>query len=230
MERTPDAVAVCCDQQSLTYRELNEQANRLAHYLQKRGIGPGNLIGIYLERSLAMMVALLAVQKSGAAYVPIDPAYPADRIGFMLEDAQAPLLLTEKSLLDSVPPHAGEALCLDSDAARWAEESVTNPSSQVTPEDLVYVIFTSGSTGRPKGVQVRHRAVVNLLSCMVRELDMGEHDVVPALDDLRLIDRSAIVEMGHPTGALEASERLTSHIGSVDSLESPKSYTVVRWC
>ena len=181
VKRAPDAVAGCFEDQSLTYRELNERANRLAHYLQKRGIGPGRLIGIYLERSLAMMVALLAVQKSGAAYVPMDPAYPADRIGFMLEDAQAPLLLTEKSLLDSVPPHAGEALCLDSDAALWAQESVTNPSSQVTPEDLVYVIFTSGSTGRPKGVQVRHRAVVNLLSCMARELDMGEHDVVPAL-------------------------------------------------
>src|SRR3989454_2982757 len=181
VRQTPHAVAVCCDQQSLTYCELNEQANRLAHYLQKRGIGPATLVGIYIQRSLAMMVALLAVQKTGAAYVPIDPAYPADRIGSMLEDAQAPLVLTEKSLLDSLPPHAGEALCLDSDAALWADESVANPNSTVTPEDMVYVIFTSGSTGRPKGVQVRHRAVVNLLSCMVRELDMGEHDVVPAL-------------------------------------------------
>jgi amino acid adenylation domain-containing protein len=181
VERTPDAIALSFENQSLTYQKLNEQANRLAHYLQKRGIGPATLVGVYVQRSLAMMVALLAVQKSGAAYVPIDPAYPADRIGSMLEDAQAPLVLTEKSLLDSLPPHAGEALCLDEDAACWAQESAANPGSNVAPEDLLYVIFTSGSTGRPKGVQVRHRAVVNLLTCMAREMSMGESDVVPAL-------------------------------------------------
>jgi len=179
--RTPDACAVSFDDQSLSYRELNEQSNRLAHYLQKRGIGPGNLVGVYIERSLEMMVALLAVQKAGAAYVPIDPGYPPDRIGFMLEDAQPPVLLTQEFLLAGLALQSGDVLCLDRDRSLWMSESAADLTSAVTPENLVYVIFTSGSTGRPKGVEVRHRAVVNLLASMASILNMGEKDVLVAL-------------------------------------------------
>lgn len=184
-EKTPDAVACLLPgdtaehDQYLTYSELNRRANQLAHALQKRGAGPGKRIGIFIERSIEMMVGLLAIQKSGAAYVPLDPAYPTERIRLTLEDAQVALILTEESLLPYLPERHREVLCLD--LAEINKESVSNLGKTACPEDSVYVIFTSGSTGRPKGVQVPHRAVVNLLSFMGRELGMGPDDVFPAL-------------------------------------------------
>jgi amino acid adenylation domain-containing protein len=179
--RTPDAVACVFEQDQLSYRELNERANQLARYLKHRGVGPGQKVGVYVERSLAMMVSLLGVQKSGAAYVPLDPAYPAGRIRLTLEDAQAPVLLTESSLLESLPANGSEIICLDRDGPDIAQQDRANPPNEAGPEDLIYVMFTSGSTGRPKGVQVLHRAVVNLLSCMKQQLRMGPDDVFPAL-------------------------------------------------
>src|SRR5262249_24591989 len=121
------------------------------------------------------------IQKSGAAYVPLDPAYPAERIRLTLEDAQVALIITEESLLPELPGHDQPVLCLDRDWPEIEPESVSNPGQTACPEDIVYVIFTSGSTGRPKGVQVPHRAVVNLLDFMGRELRMGPDDVFPAL-------------------------------------------------
>jgi len=179
--KTPDSIAVTFDDQSLTYRELNERSNRLAHYLRKRGAEPKKLVGIFVERSLEMMVALLAVQKTGAAYVPLDPAYPPERLRFMIEDGQFHLLVTQEALLDSIPGHNAQVVCFGRDEKQWLTESPDDPTSAVTPEDLVYVIFTSGSTGRPKGVQVPHRGVVNLLTSMGRALRMGESDTVVAL-------------------------------------------------
>ncbi len=181
VERAPDAVACVHDGQSLTYAELNQRANQLAHFLKQRGVGPGQRIGLFVERSLPMMVGLLGIQKSGAAYVPLDPSYPAERLRLTLDDAQVPVLLTQESLSSSMPEHQAEVVCLDSDWRKIAAHSVANPKSGATPEDLVYVIFTSGSTGRPKGVQVPHRAVVNLLTFMAAELRMGPDDVFPAL-------------------------------------------------
>ena len=180
-ERTPDAVACVFENDRIKYRLLNERANQVAHFLQKRGVAPGQRVGIYVERSLNMMVGLLGIQKSGAAYVPLDPAYPAERLRLTLEDAKVLILLTQQSLLNEMPEHSAEVVCLDRDWPQIAQESASNPISDVRPEDLVYVIFTSGSTGRPKGVQVPHRAVVNLLSFMARELRMGPDDVFPAL-------------------------------------------------
>jgi len=179
--KSPNAVAVAFDDQSLTYRELNERSNRLAHYLRQRGAKPKTLIGVYVDRSLEMIIALLAVQKTGAAYVPLDPAYPAERLRSMMEDGQFPLLITQESLLRSIPVPSDEVVCLGRDNKRWEAENSNNLDSEVSPEDLVYVIFTSGSTGRPKGVQVPHRAVVNLLTSMGRELRMGEKDTLVAL-------------------------------------------------
>ncbi len=181
VERAPDAVACVHDGQSLTYAELNQRANQLAHFLKQRGVGPGQRIGLFVERSLPMMVGLLGIQKSGAAYVPLDPSYPAERLRLTLDDAQVPVLLTQESLSSSMPEHQAEVVCLDSDWRKIAAHSMANPKSGATPEDLVYVIFTSGSTGRPKGVQVPHRAVVNLLTFMAAELRMGPDDVFPAL-------------------------------------------------
>ena len=180
-ERTPDRLAVSFEGQSLSYRELNQESNRLARYLAQRGIGPGSLVGVYLERSLEMMVTLMAVEKAGAAYVPIDPAYPAERIAFMLEDARPAVLVTEESLAGALRQAAGEVVCLGRDRGLWQGESAANLSTAVSAEDLVYVIFTSGSTGRPKGVEIRHRAVVNLLTAMAGILKLTEDDVLVAL-------------------------------------------------
>jgi len=180
-ERTPDAVACVFDGQRLTYRELNQRANQLARFLKKRGAEPGQRIGIFVERSLRMMVGLLGIQKTGAAYVPVDPAYPPARISTMLEDAAVRALLTEHDLLTSVPSLPAEIICMDSDWDAINRESPANFISGTTPEDLVYVIYTSGSTGKPKGVQVPHRAVVNLLTSMGEHLQMGPSDVFPAL-------------------------------------------------
>lgn len=196
-ERTPEAIACMLPgetepgdgmvpgrgngDQQLTYSELNGRANQVGHYLRQRGIGPGQRVGVYVERSLQMMVALLGIQKSGAAYVPLDPAYPSERVRLTLEDAQVSVVLTQQALLAALPEHQAEVFCLDTDWEKIARQSRSNFSSGATPKDLVYVIFTSGSTGRPKGVQVPHGAVVNLLSFMAQELRMGPRDVFPAL-------------------------------------------------
>ena len=180
-ERVPNAVACVFENEQLTYRELNKRANQLANYLKKRGVGPGQRVGIFVERSLDMMIGLLGIQKSGAAYVPLDPFYPAERIRMVLEDAQVPVLLTQQALLNSMPPHAAEVISLDSDWPQIARENSSNLACSAKPEDLIYVIYTSGSTGKPKGVQVPHRAVVNLMASMAHELSMGPDDVFPAL-------------------------------------------------
>ncbi len=179
--KTPEAIACVFAEQQISYSELNRRANQLAHYLQKHGARPGKRIGIFVERSLEMMIGLLGIQKSGAAYVPLDPSYPVERLRLTLDDAQVKVLVTQESLLGSMPEHQAEVLCLDRDWNRIAQEPSVNPVSGATPEDLVYVIFTSGSTGRPKGVQVPHRAVVNLMTFMADELRMGPNDVFPAL-------------------------------------------------
>jgi amino acid adenylation domain-containing protein len=168
VERTPDAIAVVCEERCLTYRELNIGANRLAHYLRKRGAGPEGLVGIYVKRSPEMMIGVLGILKSGAAYVPLDPVYPQERLAMIMEDAKASLIVTQSPLLTSLPQNAARTLCLDADWPEIATESHENPTCEAGPQNLSYVLFTSGSTGRPKGVQVEHRNLVNLLSAMQR--------------------------------------------------------------
>jgi amino acid adenylation domain-containing protein len=169
---TPDAVAVVCGNQSLTYRELDRRANQLANYLRKLGIGPESLVGISMERSLEMMIALLGTLKAGAAYVPLDPSYPAERLQFMLDDSRASILLTRSR--DSFPRIAADGrnvrpIYLDTGWPEISRETEDTPRVEMTPENLAYVIYTSGSTGQPKGVQIPHRAVVNFLCSMQRE-------------------------------------------------------------
>jgi natural product biosynthesis luciferase-like monooxygenase protein len=166
VELTPDAVAVACEDRQLTYRELNNRANRLANYLRQRGVGPDVPVGICMERSLDMMVGLLAILKAGGAYVPMDPTYPAERISFMLEDSGISVLLTTSDINVQLPhPQVGR-VCLDTDWPAIAQEPSSNLDVKVASNNLAYVIYTSGSTGKPKGVMIEHRNVVNFFYAM----------------------------------------------------------------
>jgi amino acid adenylation domain-containing protein len=179
--RTPDRIALGFGDQTCTYRALNERANRLARRLRTLGVGPNRLVGVCLERSPALVVALLAVLKAGGAYVPLDPAYPRGRLGLMIQDADLSLILTQSDLHDRVSGHAARTVCLDVDACDLGAESADDLPPLATPNDLAYTIYTSGSTGTPKGVQIEHRAVVNLLASMRREPGLGEQDILLAL-------------------------------------------------
>ena len=168
--QSPDAVAVSFEDTTLTYKELDEYANRFAHYLASLGLGPEVLVGVHMERSAGMLVTLLGVLKAGGAYIPMDPAYPVSRISHMIEDAGLELLLTEKALLDSMDrsslPEALEIVCLDSEWTKISKRSKKKPEIETTADNLAYVIYTSGSTGKPKGVEISHGALVNFLCSM----------------------------------------------------------------
>ncbi|HEX2204508.1 MAG TPA: condensation domain-containing protein, partial [Longimicrobium sp.] len=154
--RTPGAPALSFDGVTTSYAALNAKANRIAHYLRSRGVGPESRVGVLLERTPALVAALVGVLKAGAAYVPLDPQYPAERIAFMLEDTAVPVLLTQESLGDVVPPTGAEVVRIDGDRARIDAQPETNPGVALDFEHPAYLIYTSGSTGRPKGVVVRH--------------------------------------------------------------------------
>ena len=164
--RTPEAVALVYEEQELTYRQLNERANQLAHHLQHLGVGPEVLVGLCMDRSIELVVGLLGILKAGGAYVPLDPAYPSERLTFMLQDTGAPVLLTQSTLVDALPTQGVHVLCLDTQLPaldQERKENRENPESGANAENLAYVMFTSGSTGRPKGVQIRHRSIARLL-------------------------------------------------------------------
>lgn len=179
--KTPDATAVIFENQRLSYRELNEKANQLAHYLKSLGVKPETLVGICLERSLEMLIALLAILKAGGAYVPLDPAYPSDRIAFIAEDAKFPILVTQQKLFEHLPQHSAQVVFIDSDWEKIAQESQKNCNSKVSFDNLAYIIYTSGSTGKPKGVQIQHGSVVNLLLSMQKEPGITEKDTLLAI-------------------------------------------------
>ncbi|MBX3014463.1 MAG: amino acid adenylation domain-containing protein [Caldilineaceae bacterium] len=161
--RTPDAVALIDAEQHLTYQAVNMHANQLAQHLQMLGVGPEVPVGICVERSVAMVVGLLGILKAGGAYLPLDPAYPSERVAFMLADGEPLVLLTQESLLATLPPSAAQLICLDSDWQAIAQQPTTNPSSGVTAGNLAYILYTSGSTGRPKGVEIEHHSPVALI-------------------------------------------------------------------
>jgi amino acid adenylation domain-containing protein len=178
VEKTPDAVAVSFEGEQLTYRELNQRANQLAHYLQQLGVGSEVLVGICVERSLEMIVGLVGILKAGGAYVPLDPAYPQERLAFILSDSQTSILLTQQKFLEKLPAHQGRVLCLDT---HWERNSPENPANVTTCDRIAYVIYTSGSTGKPKGVQIPHSAVVNFLKSMQRQPGLTQSDVLLAV-------------------------------------------------
>ena len=158
VERTPEATAVICERDRLTYRELNGRANQLAHYLRKQGVGPEALVGICVERSLDMLVGILGILKAGGAYVPLDPLYPKDRLAAILEDSKTPILLAQQGSSKMLPDHAARLIRLDADWPDIAGQPSDNPVRTVSATNLGYVLFTSGSTGRPKGVALEHRS------------------------------------------------------------------------
>jgi amino acid adenylation domain-containing protein len=162
--RSPDAVAVQFGAQRLTYADLDARANRLGAYLQELGVGPDTVVGICAERSLEMVVAVLGVLKAGGAYAPIDPAYPAERVKFMLADCDTPVLLTQQHLLSRLPHREARTVCLDSEWDAIAGDDDAPPESAVTLDHLAYVLYTSGSTGQPKGVAMGHRALANMIA------------------------------------------------------------------
>ena len=163
VERNPDAVAVIFEGQQLTYRELNQRANQLAHHLRSLGVVPDTVVGICVERSLEMAIGLLGILKAGAAYLPLDPAYPQERIAYMLENAGVPVVLTQASLLPPLLEYGIPAICLDRGWKSIAQRPPDNLTTAVLPDHLAYVIYTSGSTGKPKGVAMSHRPLVNLI-------------------------------------------------------------------
>jgi amino acid adenylation domain-containing protein len=163
VERTPEAVAVVCGEDQLTYRELNARANQVAHYLKKRGVGPDRRVGLCVERSLQMVVGMLGILKAGGAYLPLDLAFPRERLAFVLADAQATVVVTQERWIDQAAVPATQVVYLDSEGERIARCSEQNPNSGVAPGHLAYVIYTSGSTGQPKGVAIEHRSTIAFL-------------------------------------------------------------------
>ncbi|MGZ6530140.1 MAG: non-ribosomal peptide synthetase, partial [Tumebacillaceae bacterium] len=169
----PDGVALRFEEHSMTYAELNKRSNQLARHLRGLGVKTDTLVGICVERSFEMIVAMLGVFKAGGAYVPLDPTYPSNRLAFMLEDAQPLVLLTKQHLLENVPEHGAQVVCLDSDWETIAQHSGENFDSGVQIQDLAYVIYTSGSTGKPKGVLVTHTGVYNAIEGHLPDMQVG---------------------------------------------------------
>jgi amino acid adenylation domain-containing protein len=182
--QTPQAVALSQGTQQLSYADLDARANRLAHHLQRLGVARGSLVGLCLQRTLDMVVALLAVMKAGGAYVPLDPAFPRDRLRFMVEDSGLSLVITHPAVAD--PPAAARDQVLDLDArmALIAQESDAAPPNAAGATDLAYVLYTSGSTGRPKGVEIEHRSLVNFIVSMQRRPGLHAADTLLAVTTL----------------------------------------------
>ncbi|MBA4376475.1 MAG: non-ribosomal peptide synthetase, partial [Anaerolinea sp.] len=184
VERTPDAIAVVFEDQQMTYRELNQRANQLAHYLQSLGVGPEVLVGICVERSIEMVVGVLGILKAGGAYVPMDPTYPKERIEFMVMDTHSSVLLTQSWLLEKLPKADSRLVLLDTEweiVDKYAQE---NPEPKAISENVAYVIYTSGSTGKSKGVMIRHRSLVSYIFYFGLELEIGTTDKLLQFDSL----------------------------------------------
>lgn len=180
----PEAVAVVKGDVKLSYGELDKRANRLANYLVSLGVGPETIVGIYMERSIDMLTALVGIHKSGGAYLPMDPVFPKDRLEFMLDNAQVPIILTDSIIKDTLPENKAKIICL---SEQWKEISVQSsekPENRSTQNNLAYVIYTSGSTGNPKGVQIEHRALTNFLLSMGTSTNIREKDRLLAVTTL----------------------------------------------
>jgi natural product biosynthesis luciferase-like monooxygenase protein len=181
--RTPDAIALVCEGDSLSYAALNARANRLAHLLRDRGVTPGTPVGLYVARGLDLLAGTLGILKAGGAYVPLDPGYPADRIAHYISDSATPVIVTQAALAASLPEHAAEVIEIDADA-RLASAAQENPAPAATPDDLAYLIYTSGSTGVPKGVMVTHGNVANFFAGMDDRIDHAAGSVWLAVTSL----------------------------------------------
>lgn len=253
VERTPDNIAVVFENQQLTYAELNAKANQLAHYLKQQGVGAEVLVGIYAERSLDSIIALLGILKASGAYLPLDPALPQESLTFRLQDAKVPVLLTQQGLLKQEDTQPQTVVYLDADWETIAQESDANPASELIPENLAYVLYTSGSTGQPKGVAIEHRQILNYLHSIIEKLelpagasfatvstfaaDLGNTAIFPALctggclhivSQKRASDPEALAEyfQRHPIDCLKI---VPSHLATL-SASSASSSLLPRQC
>ena len=176
-ENLPDAIAVISDGKQLTYQDLNQKANQLAHYLQASGVRPDMLVGIYMNRSVDMIIGILGILKVGGAYVPLDPAYPKERLALILEETQVTVLVTQEHLAKDLPTSDAQVINLDIAWDIIASKSTANPNSEMDSEALAYVMYTSGSTGKPKGVQITHANIHHYIQALGRELQIQPGDV-----------------------------------------------------
>jgi amino acid adenylation domain-containing protein len=182
--KTPDALAVITPAETLTYAELNQRANQLAHYLRLKGVGPNVTVGLSLERSTTLAVGLMGILKAGGAYVPLDPNYPAERLAYMLQDSGVKVLVAQKHLLNGFPAHEAQVVSIDEDWPIIGQQPQNNPVCNNGPDDLVYVIYTSGSTGRPKGVMLNHRGRVNNFTDFNRRFNVTSTDRLLGISSL----------------------------------------------
>lgn len=185
--KTPDAIAVKFGNQQLTYTQLNQKANQLANYLQNCGVTSEVLVGLYLERSLDILIAILAILKAGGAYLPLDPKYPQTRLTDILNDSQVSIILTQEKLLTSLSsplprgetpltPYQGKIILLDTDSTIISQQNIETPISAIKPDNLAYVIYTSGSTGKPKGVMITHQNIINHATSIIDKYQINSHD------------------------------------------------------
>jgi amino acid adenylation domain-containing protein/non-ribosomal peptide synthase protein (TIGR01720 family) len=219
--KTPQSIAVTWQGVQLTYQELDRRANQLAHYLRNMGIGPEMRVGLCLDRSHELVIALLGVLKSGAAYIPLDPAYPSERLAFMLQDAEIPVLMTSSDLRNGLPTAWAQVLCIDTDWSDISSFPVHKPETCVDGDNLAYVIYTSGSTGKPKGVAVTHRGLANYLQWAIQAYDFKSDIVSPLHSSLSfdltvtsvypaLLTGGRIVVLPHNAGVSEIAKCLGS--------------------
>ncbi len=228
-ERTPEAIALTCAAEPLTYAELNARANQLARHLRSLGVGPETLVGLCAGRSSAMVVGLLAVLKAGGAYVPMDPAYPVDRLSFMLDDARPSVLLTEQDLVGRLPASSAQVVCLDRDWATIADESDGNLPGGAGLHNLAYVIYTSGSTGRPKGAMIPHLGLANYLAWCTRAYAVHEGQGAPVHSsisfDLTITALLAPLVAGRRVGMLD-DDLGVEQLG--EALRRSRDYSLVK--
>lgn len=212
VERTPENIAVEFDDQRLTFSELNGRANRFAHYLRDLRVGPETVVALFTERSPEMIVCLLGVLKAGAAYLPVDPAYPKERVSFMLKDSGAQVIATMRHMTDRLPEHEARVVCVDSDGEAIARLDGRNPESHVTAENIGYVIYTSGSTGVPKGAAITHGGIVNYLKWCAKTYEVAEGGGAPVHSplgfDLTVTSLFAPLLTGRPVVLLREDESL----------------------
>ena len=230
--KTPDATALVFEGKSLTYAELNARANKVAHVLQGMNVSADTPVALCTRRAPELLIGSLGILKAGGAYVPMDPAYPADRLSHFLTDSQAPVIVTQSSLIDILPEHEGELLVLDTDT-RLASASDTNPETGAAPENLAYLIYTSGSTGLPKGVMVEHRNVANFFAGMD---DRIQHDpagvwlAVTSLSfDISVLELFWTLSRGFKLVLTSDEDRMMVSGGSMPVSSKPMDFSLFYW-
>src|SRR6185503_9610693 len=229
VQQSPNAVAVQFGETSLTYEQLNTSANQLAHYLQAHGVEPDKLVGVFIERSLEMVVALLGILKAGAAYLPLETEYPAERLRFILNDSATQILITTKSLRDRIRQLGTDARIVCLDEEEIAGQSCDNPRFQVRPENLVYAIYTSGSTGKPKGTLITHRGLTNYLSWATRSYPVATGKGAPVHSsiafDLTVTGLFAPLLVGRTAYVLKESQGIDS---LSSALRSGQGFSLIK--